>query len=58
MEVRRSLENATTHSLYTVNKEEYDFWEKLRKERLQPSSKAFGLEEELKGLYRRDESHV
>jgi hypothetical protein len=47
-EVKRALENATTHRLRLVNCQEYDFWEHLKKAVLLPGSKAFGLEEELK----------
>ncbi|KAL5019917.1 hypothetical protein ScPMuIL_002809 [Solemya velum] len=49
MEMKRQLENATTHKLKIVNVEENNFWERLKKECLLPTSKAYGLEDELKG---------
>lgn len=49
MEMKRELENATIHKLKNVNADEYTFWEQLTKECLLPTSKAYGLEDELKG---------
>lgn len=46
--VRKALDNVQKHNLKVINREEYDFWEELRKSCLLPQSTAFGLEQDLK----------
>lgn len=51
LEMRRFIDNSTTHQLKEINAAECEFWEALKSACLTPLSTVFGLEEELKGMH-------
>lgn len=49
MQAKYELEALHLHHMKTVSRPEYDFWEKLRLERLLPDSVVFAHDLDLKG---------
>ena len=47
--MKTKIDASPVHLLKDCNVGEFDFWEKLRNEGLKPGTKAFGIEEGLKG---------
>ena len=48
-QVKDEIDALTSHNLEQVNKNEHDFWERLRQHCLLPDSVAFAHDHDLKG---------